>query len=388
MKVLVFMTQFVQRGGAEKLGVELAEGLNAHGIHTDILSQYSRGLAGVIDSEVELSQKGIPAVRYLDMDVHPSLGSSWAAALRLRRLIQDQGYEIVETSSAMPTSIAAWAVRGTNARVVAGLHQVFRRDRENSRKHKLWRASVRLNPDVRYYAISEYVAQAWIDYAGVSPNSVSVIYNGICDEAFKVAPDRPGVRAGLGIPEQAKLALFVGRLASYKGVDTVLEALGPISERHNLHILYAGWPDLNVEGTSHVLTSMKEMAEQAPWGDRVHYLGRRNDIPHIMAASDVLVHPARMEGFGLVLVEALATGLPVVASDVEAIPEILAGTHSAMVPPDDIAGFRDAVVRVLERPSAEAYRAAETGRLRAESFRSTTRTDALISLFDQVVREH
>jgi len=107
-------------------------------------------------------------------------------------------------------------------------------------------------------------------------------------------------------------------------------------------------------------------------------------IPRLMASCDLLVHPARIEGFGLVLAEALAAGLPVVASNVDGIPEVLAGTDSLMVQPDDPEALRDAVLKTLNRTPEETVCAIEKGRTRAEDFRIGKRTDAMVKLFEDV----
>jgi glycosyltransferase involved in cell wall biosynthesis len=130
---------------------------------------------------------------------------------------------------------------------------------------------------------------------------------------------------------------------------------------------------------------MKEQIIREGWPDRVQLLGRRNDVPSLMASSDLLVHPARIEGFGLVLAEAMAAGLPVVASNVQGIPEVLAETDSLMVPPDDPNALREAVLKTLNRTPEEATRAVEKGRKRAEAFRIDKRTDAMVRLFEDVL---
>ena len=106
-----------------------------------------------------------------------------------------------------------------------------------------------------------------------------------------------------------------------------------------------------------------------------------------MASADVLVHPTRNEGFGLVLAEAMATGLPVVASNVEGIPEVLEGTNSLMVAQDDSVALRVAVLKTLNRTSDEVAGAIEKGRHRVKSFRTDERTDAMINLFEDVLSD-
>lgn len=379
------MTQFYQLSGAERLAVEQAEELNKRGIRADILSMYTEDLPGVAEAKEELLQKGIPGVYFLGLRIHPSITSMVSAIKKLRRLIREYEYDIVETSMVSPTVIASWAVRGMPARHVAGLHQVFRRDRENSKQHKFWRFSIRCNRRIRYYAISDYAAYHWIRYSLASPQHTRRIYNAIPDDCFDTSSDRREVRRELGIPEVGRLVIYVGRLAAYKGIDTLLDALGPILEQNRLFLLYVGLPDLYVNGTSKMLQRMEQRIAEENWGYRVRFLGYRKDVPRLMASSDLLVHPTRIEGFGLVLAEALAAGLPVVASNVEGIPEVLAGTDSVMVPPDDPEALRGAVLKTLNRTHDEAAEAIEKGRIRAQDFRITNRTDAMINLFEEVL---
>src|SRR5664280_305243 len=93
MKVLIFMTQFYQLGGAERLAVELAEQLNQRGIHADILSMYTEDLPYVADAKEALLHEGIPNVHFLGMRIHPPIASLVPAILKLRRLILEQGYD-------------------------------------------------------------------------------------------------------------------------------------------------------------------------------------------------------------------------------------------------------------------------------------------------------
>ncbi len=384
MKVLIFMTQFYQLSGAERLAVELAEELNKRGIHADILSMYTENLPGVAEAKQDLLNRGIPNVHFLSMKIHPSIVSLLPAILRLRRLIREEGYDIIETSMVSPTVLAAWATRREKARHVAGLHQVFRRDRENSKQHKFWRFSVRCNPCISYYAISDYARDSWIRYSGTPPERTRTIYNAIPDDCFNVTPDRQGVRAELGIPEDNRIALYVGRLAKYKGCDTLLDALGPILRQNDLYLLYAGVPDPMVQGSTEMIEQMKDQIQSKGWEERVRFLWYRKDIPRLLASSDLLTHPTRMEGFGLTLVEALAVGLPIVASNVEGIPEVLAGTDSMMTAPDDPQALREAVLRTLNRSPDVTTLAIQEGKRRAEVFRAGRRLEDLISLFQDV----
>ncbi len=386
MKVLVFMARIHNQYGAERLGVELAEELNKRGIHADILSMYTEDMPGVAEAKQDLLHRGIPNVYFLGMKIHPPLTSLIPAIWRLRRLIREQEYDVIETSMESPTVLAAWATRGTSTRHVEGLHSPFVKERYNSYKHLFWRISVRMNRRVRFYAISDYAARHWVAYSKTSANRTVTILNAIPNDCFEVMPDRDGVREELEVSLDSRIALFVGRMLMRKGIDTLLDALGPILRDQDLHLLYVGGWDQPPEGffpnEDGLLDRMRRQVDQEGLADKVHFLGRREDVPRLMASSDILVHPARIEGFGLVLAEAMAAGLPVVASTVDGIPEVLAGSDSVMVPPDNAMAFREAVLKTLNRSPDEACEAIEKGRRRAEEFRMSKRIDAMVQLFE------
>lgn len=389
MKVLVLTTQFHTLNGAERLGVELAEALNgAEGWQADLGSVYRGDLPGVDAAEETCRSRGIQHFHYLSLDVRPGPVPLLRAVLKLRRLLRAEAFDIVETSQITPTMIACWAVWGLKTAHVAGIHDVFSRARYNSRKHKLWRFSVRGGRCARFYAISEYVREHWNTYAETPPEQCTLVLNAIPNDCFEAIPDREGVRRELGIAQDARIALFVGRMLKRKGIDTILEGVGPLLERENLHLVYVGeWgysPEHFFSDEDRLQSSMIEKIATEGWSDRVHFAGRRGDVPRLMASSDVLVHPARIEGFGLVLAEAMAAGLPVVASHVEGIPEVLAGTDSILVPPDDATAVTAAVLETLGRPPEVAASAIEKGRARAEQFRLHRRATELMQLFKEV----
>lgn len=389
MKVLIFTTQFWKLGGAERLAIELAADLNRRGIHADVLSMYAANLPGVDVARQRLLEQGIPVVRFLGMGVNPGSLTALTAVGKLRRLVRDERYTVVETSLVSPRLLTMCATIGLPAHHVAGVHDVFTKRRYNDGKSRLSRYFMAVNDETRFYAVSEYVKKHWIEYSRTPPERTRTIYNGIPDEAFDAQAERDSVRRELNISRDAKVALFVGRMLKRKGIDTIVEALGPILEVENLHLIFAGAVDEPPDGLfpdeRGLLQRMRERIASQGWTPHISMLGVRGDIPRLMASSDVLVHPARLEGFGLVLAEALATGLPVIASDVEGIPEVLSGTDSLMVPPDDPDALRIAVQRTLSRTQREKATAERKARLRADRFRLCHRTDAMIELFDNVM---
>jgi glycosyltransferase involved in cell wall biosynthesis len=387
VKILIFTPQFHDLGGAERSVVELAEELNRREIHTDILGMYTRDIPGVLEAEDSLLRKGIPAVHYLGMKVHPSPFSMISSILRLRRLIREQRYDIVETSMLSPSVIAAWALRGLNVSHVVGLRHVYKRDREKSWQHKVLRFSARQNNRISYYAISNYCLQHWVEFSGTPSNGIRCVYNSIPNSFFQVNPDKEGVRNELGLPNNSRIVLYVGRYAAYKAIDTILWALEEVLEEQKICILYIGSPDASVAGTNQMLNQMEERIRRFDLSDKVRFLGQREDIPRMMASADVLVHATRTEAFGRTLAEALAVGLQVVASDVEAIPEVLKNTDSILIEPDNPKALRDAVLKTLSRTSTVSEIAKKKGLARAQKFRIDIRTNAMIELFNDVLSD-
>ena len=385
MKVLIFISQFYLQGGSERLAVELAEELNNRGIHTDILNMYTEDLPGVAEKTKELLMNGIPNVFFLKCRVHPSPLNLIKAITKFNRLIRENCYDIVETSSLTPTLIAAWGLQKTNTRHIAGIHQVFLIERDNSIQQKILRWSLSLNQKIRYYSVSDNATKQWIRYSGSSPNFCRRVYNSVSEDFYKVKTEKIPLHNEFRLPENSKILLCVGRLAVYKRPDLLLEAISTFCDTENIAVLYVGRPDLTVEGTREMLNHMEQKIISQNLSHRIKFLGNSSNVPHIMASADLLVHPTQMEAFGLVLVEALASGLQVVATNVEGIPEVLRETDSIMVPPDNPNSLREAIMKTLNRSSVETAIAIEKGKIRAESFRTSVRTIHMIKLFEDVL---
>jgi glycosyltransferase involved in cell wall biosynthesis len=153
---------------------------------------------------------------------------------------------------------------------------------------------------------------------------------------------RPLLRQELGLAPDAVLIGTVGRLIAQKGVVYALRGFARIAAQYpQAHLIVAG------EGG---LRAALEAETQALGVDEhVHFLGWRDDVPHLMAGIDVFLMPSLWEGFGLVLLEAMAQSVPVIGSAVSAIPEIVVdGETGRLVPPRDPAAIASALEALLE----------------------------------------
>ena len=212
----------------------------------------------------------------------------------------------------------------------------------------------------RIVAISDAVAEYLRDEGDLPDEKIVRIPYGIDPSPFQ--PDLPPPsRRPEGDPLRRPTLGVVARLAPQKGHRVLFDALPAI---------HAAIPDVHARLVGHeelsTAAELQAYALQKRVANFVTFEGFRSDIPGVMADLDVFVLPSLWEGFGLVLVEAMAAGRPVVASAVGPIPEIVVdGVTGLLVPPGDPAALAEAIVRVLRDPEL-ASAMGRAGRARVE----------------------
>lgn len=179
----------------------------------------------------------------------------------------------------------------------------------------------------------------------LSPERIEIIYKGIDPAPYLTAPEEGiAVRRELGIPESAPVVGFVGQIIERKGIPDVVECIPRVVEK---------FPDVKFlfVGEGKLAEFLRSKARELEVADHVIHAGFRNDIPAVMKAIDMLVLPSVVEGFGYVLVEAMAAAKPVVASRVSSIPEIVQHDETGiLVDVHDPERLAAAIVRVLSDP--------------------------------------
>lgn len=383
MKALIFISQIYQLNGAEKLGYELAINLNKIGIHADVVTLYSRNTNKTAVSEKELLLNGVKKVHFLNMKVKPNPIQALLAAFRLKNIISSEQYDIVETSQVTPSTLAIWATLISRKKVVifTGIHQVFSKANKRSVREIIWLISLCLHRNSFFYSVSFAAEKAWQEYSFQWFNPSKVIYNSINDKQFVEKVHNSDLIKILRLPADSKILLFVGRLTPSKGILTLLTGLKGLLLQENLVLLYVGDPDFSEETTSDTIKLMKQIIKDNSLDNRVRFLGHRKDISNIMAASDILIHPTQSEAFGLVLVEALAAQLPIIANKLDGVVEVLNYTESILINTDNEKTLQESVINILRRGQHEKHRCAQIGLKRAEYFRSSIRTQNIASLF-------
>jgi glycosyltransferase involved in cell wall biosynthesis len=234
---------------------------------------------------------------------------------------------------------------------------------------KLSRAAISdLNETRRLIAVSNATLQFHVGH-GLDESLGTVIHNGIDAESFAAdVSARARIRDELGISDDAIVLLTAGQIGLRKGLDT-LAAVGQrlAGNRKGIHWLLAGERfSQKVESIEFEASVLRTFSECEP-SLKLHKLGYRRDIPELMRASDVLVHGARQEPLGRVLLEAAASELAIVATDVGGTGEIISdGESGLLVTADSSEATTAAILRLIDDDSFRRQLAA-AARLRIQS---------------------
>jgi glycosyltransferase involved in cell wall biosynthesis len=191
------------------------------------------------------------------------------------------------------------------------------------------------------------------------------------------AAARPLDRAPLGVADDESIVLWVGRLDPVKGLDELIEATAALRDKHHVRLLLAG--------TGAYEQHVRSVIRCLDAGSFVHLLGRRDDIPQLLATADVFALPSHTEGLPNALMEAMAAGRAVVATDIPGCRDLIAHEQTGLlVPPRDPQALAEAMGRLLA--DADARRTlGHTAQMWIAHHRSwSTTVDAWIRLYESV----
>jgi glycosyltransferase involved in cell wall biosynthesis len=220
----------------------------------------------------------------------------------------------------------------------------------------------------RIVTITDALRRFQIDRVGLSESKLVTIHYGL-DEP----PPAWGANPPDDVAADARVLLAICRLEYQKGLDVAVRALATVRARHS-------GVELVVLGEGPERPALEALAREC--GVKVHLLGRVPNVAAWLRRATLLVHPVRWEGFGLAVLEAMVAGVPVVASRVSSLPELVAdGETGVLVAPDDPDVLAEAIDRVLASP--EPFRAAGARRAR-ERFSVARMADATLALYESI----
>ena len=183
---------------------------------------------------------------------------------------------------------------------------------------------------------------------GLDSSKTHVIYNGVDLEKFRPRPSQKKLHAEYGIPEDTLLALTVGQICLRKGHDVLAAAaVQAMSNVPHLHLLVAGERYSSKPESIDFEQNFQQTFTDAGFRSRLHRLGYRNDISSLMNEVEFLIHAAKQEPLGRVLLEAVASGLPIIATDVGGTSEIIpTESGTPLVPSGDADRLSQQIVQL------------------------------------------
>jgi glycosyltransferase involved in cell wall biosynthesis len=216
----------------------------------------------------------------------------------------------------------------------------------------------------------------------LDPLRLVLIYNGIDTRPFEAASSmRERIREKMGVRPPEVVVTVIANLIPYKGHVDLLKAASMVEEEFPSVWFWLVGEDRGV------LPDLEQMARRLGITSRVKFLGRRHDVPELLAASDLSVLPSHEEGFSNVILESMAAGCPVVATRVGGNPEaVLDGVTGWLVPPRSPEKLAVKMIDLLRDPE-KAKRWGERARVRAkERFSLERMVEAHLRLYQQAVR--
>ena len=226
------------------------------------------------------------------------------------------------------------------------------------------------------------------DYLNLSvakPDNISVIHSGVEMNRFKqsVTGNNPK-RNELGIPLDSLVVGFVGWLTAIKGVSFLVRAMSGVIQKHqNCLLVLVGKGD--EKGEEEI--KLKEQVENLGLADNARFLGWRQDVDEITRCFDVFVLPSLNEGMGRVLVEAMAAGLPIVATRVGGIPDlVIDGKNGMLVPPKDTVALERAISELLS-DKARRKQMGETGKRMCRPYSVEAMVEKINDLYSRLLEE-
>ena len=258
--------------------------------------------------------------------------------MQLRRLIREQNIDIVSTHSGIDSWVGGMAARLAGVRLVRTRHL-------NLPLKRSWHNFVHFLPH-RIVTCGQATLESLRDEQGFPPAQLASIPTGIDFRQFCPCRTREAVRAELGLSDSSAQTCFIVLMAAViRAVKRHEVAIDAFAAFHHEH------PDtlLLLAGEGPMRAQVELMCAQRGVADAVRFLGHREDIPDLMAAADVLILTSRSEGVPQVVTQAMGLGLPVIATAVGGVPElVIDGKTGLLVAPEQAQRVATALCRLYD----------------------------------------
>lgn len=306
--------------------------------------------------EADLPVEVLPMMSRLDLRV----------ARRLARYLRENHINLIHTHGVRTNLIGRLAARLVDIPVVTHVHGLTLEETEFPLRNRVNALVDRsLSRWSAHYICVSHSLRLRLEAEGIEPERITVVHNGIELDRFQDSCDsrvraREEVRRELLLPPQAQLITTIALFRPLKGTEFFIQALARVGSQHAAaYGLLVG--DFERQGYKEQIV---DLARRLKLHEKLFFLGFRNDVSTLLAATDLFVLPSLYgEGLPLVLLEAMATATPIVATAVGGVPEVIRhGESGLLVKPGDVDGLAEAICQLLCDPQRAAQLGAQARR--------------------------
>lgn len=305
--------------------------------------------------------------------MHKGSGGDYLLPLKLARVIRKIRPDIVHTRNwGTIDGIVAARLAGVR-RVVHGEHGREAVDPAGANRRRL-RLRKLLHPLVsRFVTVSADLRRWLVDNVGVPEEKVVQIINGVDTDRFLPADDKAAAKTALGLAPDSFVVGTVGRLDPVKDQKTIIRAFASLVTSKTSKTSKTNKTALLIAGSGPEESNLRKLVEDLNLADRVCFMGERRDVPELLQAMDVFVLSSIAEGISNTILEAMASGLPVVATNVGGNGELVVhGQSGALFDPEDAPRLAAVLSKYANIPETlDAY--GRSARKRAEERFSLSR---------------
>ena len=337
MKKIGVVVGRIDKGAAELLEVDLARNLTKLGYDVCLITMYSSRLFDDKKIEIKLNNEIHHIIR-LNYDL------KYKPTLLLKSIFQVKKLKLdCLISHNRGTDLMSFIMSiGTSTKHIKAFHEYFEKSHVVSFVDKFWAFVVR-KADYTYHITQHSMIQNSKTFK-LDKAKASVVQN-VMDMKKVKEKNKIDIRALCKIPNKSKVILTVARLVPNKGIELNIEIAAPLLKQdHDLYYVLIGEKSMQDTG---YYDSLMRMIHDYGLEKQVLFIGFQKNIAGLMRTSDVLLHFARHEAFGLVLIESLSAGLPIVASQVGGIPDVLEKSSFKTFPLDALKKARDELQKYL-----------------------------------------
>jgi glycosyltransferase involved in cell wall biosynthesis len=353
----LFVCPNLNGNGAERHWSILLPGLNRREIGVSLATLDGRG-----EFFAELVRDRIPARCFAD-----SGARAYPQALRaMRRSRQD----VIVTRGTSAHGLAMIASRRSRTKWVVNWHRPS--GLELTPRRTLILRQILGSADAVIAVSESQIAE--LSRFGVRDEAIRVIHNGTDFATADGARER--LRQELGVGEQNVVVLLAGRLDAQKRVDVFIDAI-TVAQRQNPSVVGL------IAGAGSLESTLRGRADAS--GANVRFLGRREDMPAVLAAADTLALTSDREALPYIVLEGMASGLPVIATRVGAVPEVVTADVGITTPVGDVGSLADAMLSLAGDPARRSQLGEGARRKQRGSFSADAMCDAYARALQEIV---